>query len=195
MLKYKQFESKLSNKFLFNVPLFKIAKEIANKLGYKFVKYLAHGHFGYAFKLNNNKVIKITSDTKEINFVKKNINKKTYSTVNFHNIIKIDKRYVKLDSYAIILDYITPITDNEKDIYYKLFIEFKYSTNIINGDINSYNNNIKEKMKDFFNDYEISFIEELLDLFYRGQKDGIDTFDQHPENIGRKDKLYFLDIN
>ena len=50
-------------------------------------------------------------------------------------------------------------------------------------------------MKDFFNDYEISFIEELLDLFYRGQKDGIDTFDQHPENIGRKDKLYFLDIN
>jgi len=44
------------------------------------------------------------------------------------------------------------------------------------------------------NKKDIKFVKDLLHLCNRAKKDNIDTFDQHADNIGRKDdKLYFFD--
>lgn len=101
-----------------------LAQKIAEKLKLKDLKYLGSGLNGYAFQVNDNKVLKITKDKSEAVNSHKILKKKLNHIANIYEIYKFN--FESNEYFVIILEKldtsnIKPIIDN----YQKLKLWFK----------------------------------------------------------------------
>jgi len=200
-MKYlKTFESQTKEKFVFNKKLYYIAKKLTNNFGYNMLRYLSKGSFGYAFLLNDKKVLKITSDPNEIKYVKEHLNIDSDCLVKYYKILKIPRSLISSTSYAILMEYVIPINDELKSLYTRLFIKFKYFSEILEGVMND---EMKKELYDFIENDDIKnkeeskhFIKKFIEFGIKLSKENLrDPFEAHTDNIGWRDgNLIYFDI-
>lgn len=209
--KFKMYES-VKDKFKFNKPIFKTAKIISSQFGYKLLRYLGKGDYGYAFLLNDDKVLKITSDIREVNYVMRNLNVKKDGIITYRKIVKISNNLIKNDSYGILLDYAEPLSKEDKKIYMEFYIHFYYFYEIME-DI--YIENMEDEIEDliinwknkYINDFNQEdifkdkervryLISKLIKLGKNLKKNKIDWEEAHVNNIGwdKNGDLVFFDV-
>lgn len=112
----KQLIRKMLNENLVNEDIDDLPKQltdksyiakIANKLGYNLIGYLDSGNNGSAYILNDNKVLKITTDKTEFLVASKLKGKTLERISNVYETYKINN----LDVYIIILERLEPLSD------------------------------------------------------------------------------------
>jgi hypothetical protein len=211
--KFNLFEEMVKDKFIFNTHIFKTAKIVANKLGYKLLRYIGKGDFGYIFLLNSDKVLKITSDKREVNYVKKNLNVEKDGIITYRNIIKIPNNLIKSNSYGIILDHVDVFDNIEKNIYMEFFLHFEYFLEMIEGSVN---NNMEEYINKFIDNWELKYLNDfnknnnpfndkkrvkffakkLIDFGHNLRKSDLDWGEAHADNLGwdKNKNIIFFDV-
>ena len=125
LLEYREYKKLKSNYWTKRISISKIQLEdICNKLNIPSskIKFLSSGKYGNAYKVGNDKVLKITTDKTEANTISNiiysNINNKSIVKYYSINQYKLNNQYV----YIIVMDYLTPIMDyikqkTDKDYY------------------------------------------------------------------------------
>ena len=82
------------------------------------LKFLASGSLGNAYRVNDDKVLKITTDKKEAYSISKIMNSNNKSIVKYYsiNMYKLKNNYV----YLILMDYVLPLTEFIKNKKYNI---------------------------------------------------------------------------
>ncbi len=96
----------------------KLAELVSEKLNLGNVKYIGEGDNGYAFEVNNNTVLKITSDIVEADASMKLLRAKPQFIVNIYNIYKIVDTEKNLAFFAILQE---NIIDKPKEKFRRYF--------------------------------------------------------------------------
>lgn len=102
--------------------------KIANKLGYELLYFIDSGTQGVAYRLEGNKVMKITTDKNEFMVANKLKKKPLKRISDVYETFRI-KGY---DIYIIILEYLEPLSDEVSDLLSDYFE--MYFTNMLNND-------------------------------------------------------------
>lgn len=173
-------------------------KKIANSLGYRLKEKIGEGCYGCAYKLSDDKVLKLTFDYEEAtnaNYMRRK--PITKHIVNYYDVRKINiPKFILHDPniYSIVMDYVNQPADEIKDVFSKMRVKF-FNDDISNEDI------LKGwgiRKLDWSRD-EIPVVKYLL-----SQRDGVlkemkkykmSTIDLHKNNFGFKhNNLVFFDI-
>jgi hypothetical protein len=186
-------------------------RTLKQDFGFKKIKYVDQGHFGMAFDVGNNKVLKLTSNENEIRGIRKVLNKDIPGVVKYYDI----KHYPQSNVYAILMDKVKPLSKKEETIYTVIYYEMA----------NHSDSDFWDNYDDTDEDIREEFIEELIDRLesprpedelpsfkideydlvnyidtYREllktlESNNVPTEDLHGGNIGRKDnKLIHFDV-
>lgn len=133
--------------------LIEFARKIADKLGYELITYIDSGAYGAAFKITKFRVLKLTTDVREVYTAKKLIGKNPEHIVNYYDVKKIESPFLKSELYAIVLDYVFSITEgNIKNKKFFDYFTFNY-----------------EHLKEFFKN--LDFNSDYIDIFIDRYKD------------------------
>lgn len=179
------------NKLLPKYILFDIARHFNLNLNDE-IKYLSSGSFGDAYKIGN-KVIKITTDKREINSVKNIINKNINSIVKYYGYFKLNEKI-----YALLMDYVIPLEKYVK----KNNGDEQFVMDVIETLVNNWGK-IKN-FEEYINliDYEVKPTDFHHDIllklyrFYKKIKQYKDNPDLHFGNLGIKNnELVMFDFN
>ena len=211
---YSNFDKEVGKK-LFNRKISIFLKNIDEKFGIKFKKFLVSSYYGFAFLSKDNKTIKITTDKTEAIMAKKLMNNDFKHLPKVYNIYKINISNSNL-AYVIVKDHILQNKDfinllielgSELKVFLKLFqkeenYNFPHNMNRLLSDLND--NSIKfEEFQKFIiflkerkaNVKVIWYFQQLYFIYNEIHKLGISSEDARPENLGLKNKnLIYLDI-
>jgi hypothetical protein len=137
----------------------KIAKVVTEKLNLGEVMHLGGGGYGQAYLLNNNRVLKITTDACEVDAAGKTMGSGAKTLINVYKVYKIIDTTENKMAYALIEDYIP----------HKPYKDFtKYIDNIADISDSLYNNLIRissgKKSKDEFADKTFDDFPEIAKL-------------------------------
>lgn len=191
--------------------LAQVIRTLKQDFGFKKIKYVGEGHFGMAFDVGNNKVIKLTGNEDEVRGIRKVLGKDVPGVVHYYDI----KHYPDSNVYAILMDKVKSISKKEETIYTVIYYEMA----------NHSDSDFWDKYDDTDEDIREEFIEELIDrlesprpedqlpsfkidendlvnyidayreLLMTLESNNVPTEDLHGENIGRKDnKLIHFDV-
>lgn len=197
--------------------LAQIIRTLKQDFGFKSIKYVGEGHYGMAFDVGNNKVIKLTGNENEIDGIEyvlekqKELGGSVPGVVHYYDI----KHYPASNVYAILMDKVKPLSKKEETIYTVIYYEMA----------NHSDSDFWDKYDDTNEDIREEFIEELIDRLesprpedqlpsfkideydlvnyidaYREllmilESNNVPTEDLHGGNIGRKDnKLIHFDV-
>lgn len=187
----------------------KYLKIIKSKLGVNNMLYLDSGEFGDAYKINHDKVLKLTTDRSEALESQKIKGKQNKNLANIYNVFEIKYKVggdIK-QIYAILSEYLK--TDVEK---YKKYIEtlnkyFREKYDIVILDIldyyhfdkNKYNNLYRDGIDEFLknNTEEGDFLKEMFNIIDELNKNNIQSADYcNLNNIGEKNngRYGFFDL-
>lgn len=182
--------------------LMEFARKIADKLGYEVINYIDFGTFGSAFKITKFKVLKLTTDIREVYTAKMLMDKKTEHIVNYYDVKKIESPFLKTELYAIVMDYVFSLKDGNKknkfffDFLDQNFTDFEkdiFDQNLINNIVDKY-----KKGSDIISDKQIEKnLKELKQLALEAKELGIYPLDIHSGNLGYKfvdSKLLYFDV-
>lgn len=171
-------------------------ERIAENLNVKLIKKLGNGYYGIAYLVNNDKVIKVTTDYQESENAKNLIGKKNKHFLNYYDVFEMTLKDSSENKqiYYILMDYIRPLNSKEKSIRWNLYFQQdtdsyikKLFSNIIEDE------NIKDE-------YILKFIKDIIsqrsEIFSEAEKLGIEFSDAHKNNLGiKKDgSLVYFDI-
>jgi len=171
-------------------------KNIIYKLkkdGYNLKKRLGEGGYGYAYELDNGKVLKLTTDKREANASSLVVGK------SFKNVVKIYDvwSYVKFDNwYFIEQERLSPINKKEVEKWLESYIKFdnneilldRFFYQVFTGELNltdakeKLEQNVDEPYYDFAQDM-IYAAKELLSL-------NIIWKDLHADNVLKNGNIY-----
>jgi hypothetical protein len=180
------------------------ANLISQEWGYKIIKKLGEGSWGIAYLLDDNKVLKLTLNKKEVQYAYKFSKRHTKNLTNYYNVIKVN--YGGLIFFALLMDYVYPLTKEEKKIYEDISIRFFYYSDLIEGITNP--EDLKIQIEDFTHDmkvdgdwekYDKKFIynvfKQIRNIALEVKKYKIvDPWEMHSDNLGKKidgDWVYF----
>lgn len=178
---------------------------VSKKLGYKVIKKLSSGSFGIAYLLNNDKVLKFTTDIYEYANSKSLIGKKLehFPTYYYAKNLKIESQLKsdKLDDvYIIVMDYIPRADPIEMECFSDGGLEFLHDYLNMYDDIPS-DDDIEDDMINFFGSnnhcYNLlkKYIPQIKTFRQEAQENDIDFLEFHEDNMGIKDgKLIYYDI-
>lgn len=173
-------------------------KKIANSLGYELKEKVGEGCYGCAYKLSDDKVLKLTYDYEEAtnaNYMRRK--PITKHIVNYYDVRKINIPKIKSYNsaiYSIVMDYVHQPADEIKNVFSKMRVKF-FNDGISNEEL------LKGwgiRKLDWSRD-EMPVVKYLL-----SQRDGVltemgkykmSTIDLHKNNLGFKNgSLVFFDI-
>jgi hypothetical protein len=131
-------------------------QEIANSLGSPIVDVISSGGMGVAFLLNNGKVLKLTSDFKELKMAQQNKTSQSKGFVKVDSVNMIDS-----EAGVIILEKVTTLSNQEQEWFNKraqLFypqgsLKIVRSYNEFMDEILMYENMSNQKAKDYVEKY------------------------------------------
>lgn len=177
--------------------LMEFARKIADKLGYEVISYLDSGSYGSAFKITKLKVLKLTTDTREVYTAKMLMNKNTEQIVKYYEVKKIESIFLKSDLYALVMNYVFPLGEVNKiffNFFGKIFEKNIFNQKMIDDFIEQY----KKENVITLSDEEIEKnLKELKLLIIEAKKLGIYPLDIHSGNLGYKfvdSKLLYFDV-
>lgn len=103
--------------------LIEFARKIANELGYELISYLDSGGYGAAYKITRFRVLKLTTDIREVYTAKMLMNKNTNFIINYYDVKKIESKYLQSELYSLIMDFVFCVKDGEQRnrIFYDYF--------------------------------------------------------------------------
>lgn len=187
-----------------------IAMAVANKIGYKIIKYLNLGSYGLAFLLNDNKVLKLTTDECEAYYGLRFKKTVTKHLINYYDSFRVYSTDLNVYFYGLIMDYVTPITHDEQCLCSEIMINFMYWSELTSGknvdylepEIEKFINNPTKGIKDTKNYLIPSNKEQVKWFMYQFKEIGKeilkykvgDIWDMHTENLGKNsdgDLIYF----
>jgi len=171
--------------------------DICNELNldYNSIKYVGSGNNGDAYRIND-KILKITTDNKEVNTALTILNKNINGVVNYYKVFKFKEYNV------ILMDYVTPLEKyiNIKNPNYLNFVDDLMNEISINwGKINNFNEYIN-LVNDLFDyskkDIFYTIVVKLYQL-YNKLKQLKHNPDFHIYNIGinKNNELVLFDFN
>jgi tRNA nucleotidyltransferase/poly(A) polymerase len=123
-----------------------VAKTVAEKLNLGVPQYMGGGGFGYAYQINNNKVLKITTDICEVDAGAKIKRAKPKALVAIYNMYKIVDVKNSTSTYALIEEYIANKPIDE-------FFKYVSTLNEIQPEPNLYGNLLIALRKKKFDEY------------------------------------------
>lgn len=177
---------------------------VAKKLGYKTIKKLSSGSYGIAYLLNNDKVLKFTTDRNEYANSKSLIGKKLehFPTYYYAKKLKMENQLksVKLDDvHIIVMDYIPKPDPKEMECFRDGGLEFFHSYLTKYGDIPSDYDIADDMIGEYGNGecYNLlkKYIPQIKTFRQEAQENNIDFLEFHEDNMGIKDgKLIYYDI-
>lgn len=179
-----------------NITIEQFAEKISKKLGYDNPIFIGKGTQGYAFDLNNEMILKITSDHSEANEAVKLLGKNNNHIGNIYKVQKVSQPY---ENIWVILREKLDVHLNRFDIIYNEFYNYIGEHSMSSGDIREIllqQNTIKlNKLKsiiDGANDNVKQFYNVIVDLFNNKVK----SIDFSGENFGFKKNgdLAYYDI-
>lgn len=169
-----------------------LSQVLAQRLGLRNVQYLKGGGMGKAFVIDQNRILKITSDVAEFNNSMRLLGKTPKYLPNIYlckNIKYNDEIY-----YVIVQEKID--TSKSKE-YFQLFYELEMflSSNykIYNDDLFddfTYNDNANKEILSALNKYNRNLFQFVIQIFYclkEAKNFNIQTNDIHSDNLGLKD--------
>ena len=179
--------------------------KIAKKLNVRLIKKLGMGSFGIAYLVDNDKVIKVTSDKNEAENARKLIDQDLIHFLNYHDVFEItldgmdfstpddSMRDVKFSElYFILMDYVKPLSKDDKEKWSILFQDyFHYSTND-----ELFLDNVYFEFGDSGVKYFETFVKQRSEFLEEGAYYNIEFVDAHQDNLGiRKDgTLVYFDV-
>lgn len=198
--------------------------EIINTLkqdfGFKKIKYVGEGHFGMAFDVGNNKILKLTGNEDEVRGIKKVLGKDIPGVVHYYDV----KHYPSSNVYAILMDKVKPLSKKEETIYTVIYYigsrnsdsdfwdrydnlkEVDYDNEEYHFTRDGLLDEIVDRLEfpipeDELPSFEIdendlvNYIDEYRELLTTLESNNVPTEDLHGGNIGRKDnKLIHFDV-
>jgi hypothetical protein len=192
----------------------KHAPSIAIKLGEQIDKELGGGYNGVAFLLKSGKVLKITGDNREAAAASRYRTKQNVPhIVSVYDVRKLEGDIVDPDDptldtiirnmiesanqhYVIIMDYVTPFTDHEKDVWDRIYLDYlnpRFTDEITENELLSY---VDE------NDWltlPINWIDKIItqrqSVLAAFKRNSVFAQEAHPENMGwnRQGQLVHFD--
>lgn len=176
---------------------------VSKKLGYKVIKKLSSGSFGIAYLLNNDKVLKFTTDRNEYANSKSLVGKELehFPTYYYAKELKMDNQ-LKSDKltnvYIIVMDYIPRVDPKEMECFNDGGLEFFHDYLTMYGDIPS-DDEISDDMIEFPGNicYNLlkKYIPQIKTFRQEAQDNNIDFLEFHEDNMGVKNgKLIYYDI-
>jgi len=191
-------------------------KILKNDFNINKIKYAGEGHFGMAFMVDDDKILKLTNNDDEIRGIKKviNIQKKLGGTVpgviHYYDV----KYYPKSKVYAILMDEVELLSEKDETVYTVLFYEeARYSDStfwdLFNGDDDERDEIIdivserlsnprpKDELEPYDLDYSeiVDYIEKYEELLLKLEDNVVPTADLHGGNMGIKDgELIHFDV-
>ena len=180
------------------------------------IKYVGQGHFGMAFMVDDDKILKLTNNDDEIRGIKKviNIQKKLGGTVpgviHYYDV----KYYPKSKVYAILMDEVELLSEKDETVYTVLYYEeARYSDSpfwdLFNGDEDERDEIIdivserlsdprpEDELEPYDLDYDeiVDYIEKYEELLLKLEDNTVPTADLHGGNIGIKNgELIHFDV-
>ena len=183
-----------------------IAVEIGEKLNVK-PNYIAHGLFGVAYDIGNDKVLKITRDKSEAAENVKLIGKPLKYLAEPYNVYRINTKSNDIETYAIILEklktdlqYFERMFDRLDYVFDKIFkINYKDALEAYKDGYRFETNVDTDKIDNYFktNPKDREFFFSILRIAEELEKYGIETIDYYnPRNLGYKKSglIGFFDI-
>ncbi len=191
--------------------LSEIIQTLKQDFGFKSIKYVGEGHFGMAFDVGKNKILKLTNNEDEVRGIKKVLNKDIPGVVHYYDL----KHYPKSNVYAILMDKVKPLTKKEETIYTVIYYEGARNSDSDFWD--NYDDTDEDIREEFIedlidrlesprpedelpsfkiNEYDlINYIDAYRELLNTLENNNVPTEDLHGGNIGRKDnKLIHFDV-
>lgn len=187
---------------------------IIKELGYSDYKYLGKGEYGVSYKVNDNKVVKLTKDISETKNAINLSKKYTDHIINYYDVRKVENT----DFYSIVMDYVTPVIE-----YGDLWILCNCLNYIPSSDINIIKTYLKKNIdkyleksiKEYSEDVDVdiedviksarnqkeSFVSQIENLLDELKINNINSYiDLHIGNMGfiEEDnyiKLVFYDVS
>jgi hypothetical protein len=180
------------------------------------IKYAGQGHFGMAFMVDDDKILKLTNNDDEIRGIKTviNIQKKLGRTVpgviHYYDV----KHYPNSNVYAILMDKVDLLSPEEETVYTTMYYEgSNYSDSdfwdeyddddeIRDGLIDKLQDRLQnpeeeDELESYDLDYDeiVNHIEKYRELLNKLEENGVPTADLHGGNIGVKDgELIHFDV-
>ena len=186
-----------------------LINKIKNEFNLKNIKYTAEGNFGMAFYTDDGKVIKLTSDEKEINAIKNIVGKDINGVAKYYEIVD----FPEYNLSAILMDNVERLTPEEISVY---TILYSNQANFSDSDFwDLYNKKrtrkkilkqLAEELEEPPSDLGIKpveleldeieeYVEQYKELLTTLEENNIPTQDLHGGNIGRVDgELVHFDI-
>jgi len=180
------------------------------------IKYAGEGHFGMAFIVDDDKILKLTNNEDEIRGIKKviQLQKKlggdVPGVIHYYDV----KHYPASNTYAILMDLVELLPKKDETVYTVLYYEeARYSDStfwdLFNGDENERDEivdivldrladpNPEDELEPYDLDYDeiVDYIEKYEELLLKLEESGVPTADLHGGNIGIKDgELIHFDV-
>ena len=189
--------------------LFDTIKVLKNDFGFDKIEYAGEGHFGMAFIVNDDKILKLTNNEDEIRGIKKVLNKDIPNVIHYYDV----KHYPDSNIYAILMDKVDLLSLEEETIYTTMYYEgSNYSDSDFwdEYDDDEIRDELIDKLQDRLQNPEeedelepfdinhndmINYIEKYRELLNKLEENGVPTADLHGGNIGAKDgKLIHFDV-
>jgi hypothetical protein len=189
--------------------LAQVIRTLKQDFGFKKIKYVGQGHFGMAFDVGNNKVIKLTGNEDEIRGIRKVLGKDVPGVVHYYDI----KHYPDSNVYAILMDKVKSISKKEETIYTVIYYEMANHSNSDFWDKYDDEDEREEFLEELIDRLEsprpedqlpsfkidendlVNYIDAYRELLMTLESNNVPTEDLHGENIGRKDnKLIHFDV-
>ena len=190
-------------------------KILKNDFNINKIKYAGEGHFGMAFMVDDDKILKLTNNDDEIRGIKKviNIQKKLGGTVpgviHYYDV----KYYPKSKVYAILMDEVELLSEKDETVYTVLYYEeARYSDSPFWDSFNDKNERkeivkiVSDRLSDPYPEDElepydldyseiVDYIEKYEELLLKLEDNAVPTADLHGGNIGIKNgELIHFDV-
>ena len=185
-------------------------KVLKNDFGFDKIEYAGEGHFGMAFVVNDDKILKLTNNEDEIRGIKKVLNKDIPGVIHYYDV----KHYPDSNVYAILMDKVDLLSTEEETVYTTMYYEgSNYSDSDFwdeYDDDDEIRDELIDKLQDRLQnpeeedelesydlDYDeiVNYIEKYRELLNKLEENGVPTADLHGGNIGVKDgELIHFDV-
>lgn len=177
-----------------------VAKKILAHFGEKYGRFLGSGSYGWAFKAQADKVLKIGYDDQEFNAIRKLYKTRTVrpGIMNYYNvgIFKISDKFNKEESwdngYFALMDYVLTLTKIENRLFSILYSSYRsdfipIEKQLINPVW------VRERLIEFHHleylDEANKFIPFILEFIKNLKKSNLKSFDIHGGNMGWNEDL------
>jgi hypothetical protein len=184
-------------------------KVLKNDFGFDKIEYAGEGHFGMAFVVNDDKILKLTNNEDEIRGIKKVLNKDIPGVIHYYDV----KHYPDSNVYAILMDKVDLLSPEEETVYTTMYYEgsnyFPSDFWDLFNDKNERKEIVKivsdrlsdpypeDELEPYDLDYNeiVDYIKKYKKLLLKLVKNDIPTADLHGGNIGVKDgELIHFDV-